>query len=501
MYSDDAFISFRYAGRLAEGKGLTWNDGCRVEGFSNFLWVMVLAAARFVGLNVVLTAKILGALSGAATLVVLYLLTFLATKKAFLFVNLLAPFFHSLGIYSHFWMTSGMETSFFALLALLAVYLFAREELNGRRVPFSALAFFAAAVTRPEGVMLFAGASAYLAVSRASKIRELRFGIFSKRDSIWAAAFCILYAAFVLWRYSFFGQWLPNSYYAKLGGQGEFAAALSYISVFFFAHSFLFLLVPFGFFLSGGGARIAATAFSCGVTYVFGMLFMGRDWMDRWRIWCHILPLIFAAIAVGAAGAFNPVLQGARGPVLSWLIKIAFAAIIILGFIGQFAPPFEEIGEILAGRMREPKFAQEGDFTQKAAKEIGLLIARNAPPGALVAVNHAGAIPYYAKVDAIDMTGLSDLHIAHMPGGMHGKYDADYVLSRRPHFIVLNTHHAPLPDAIIPDHWAGETAVYNHPDFKANYIRVPGYWVVNWHYRPDNYNVLYRRKDVKMQGP
>lgn len=41
--SDDAFISFRYARNLVEGKGLVYNAGERVEGFSNFLWTMLIA--------------------------------------------------------------------------------------------------------------------------------------------------------------------------------------------------------------------------------------------------------------------------------------------------------------------------------------------------------------------------------------------------------------------------------------------------------------------------
>jgi hypothetical protein len=41
---DDAFISFRYARSLVEGHGLVFNAGERVEGYTNFLWVLELAA-------------------------------------------------------------------------------------------------------------------------------------------------------------------------------------------------------------------------------------------------------------------------------------------------------------------------------------------------------------------------------------------------------------------------------------------------------------------------
>src|SRR5690242_18166607 len=45
---DDAFISFRYVRNLLDGHGLVWNVGERVEGYTNFLWVMLVAAGSFV---------------------------------------------------------------------------------------------------------------------------------------------------------------------------------------------------------------------------------------------------------------------------------------------------------------------------------------------------------------------------------------------------------------------------------------------------------------------
>jgi hypothetical protein len=69
---DDAGISFRYAAHLAEGGGFVWNvDGPRVEGYSNFLWVLILAAGRWVGFNIEIFAKILGFILGIFNLTLL----------------------------------------------------------------------------------------------------------------------------------------------------------------------------------------------------------------------------------------------------------------------------------------------------------------------------------------------------------------------------------------------------------------------------------------------
>ena len=42
--TDDAFISFRYVRNLLEGHGLVFNPGEYVEGYTNFLWILELAA-------------------------------------------------------------------------------------------------------------------------------------------------------------------------------------------------------------------------------------------------------------------------------------------------------------------------------------------------------------------------------------------------------------------------------------------------------------------------
>src|SRR2546422_6324150 len=63
--TDDAFISFRYARNLRQGHGLVFNPGFeRVEGYTNFLWVMVLAGLDRLGIE---PARAALALSWVAT--------------------------------------------------------------------------------------------------------------------------------------------------------------------------------------------------------------------------------------------------------------------------------------------------------------------------------------------------------------------------------------------------------------------------------------------------
>ena len=73
---DDAFISFRYAKNLVEGHGLVYNIGERVEGYTNFLWTLLLSAFMGLGLDVVVVSQVLGILLSLST--VMLLLYFIA---------------------------------------------------------------------------------------------------------------------------------------------------------------------------------------------------------------------------------------------------------------------------------------------------------------------------------------------------------------------------------------------------------------------------------------
>ena len=55
---DDAYISWRYAENLARGLGLVWNEGEYVEGYTNFLWTVILAIPHRVGLDVEMFATV-----------------------------------------------------------------------------------------------------------------------------------------------------------------------------------------------------------------------------------------------------------------------------------------------------------------------------------------------------------------------------------------------------------------------------------------------------------
>ncbi|MBW2295440.1 MAG: hypothetical protein JRG94_24505, partial [Deltaproteobacteria bacterium] len=124
--ADDAFISFRYAANLAAGHGLVWNPGEYVEGYTNFLWVLILAAGMRLGMAPEALSCTLGIASGVGVLLLLG--RFSARRLGALHPLVWLPLF-TLALSRSFtaWSSGGLATQLFTLLILAAQIQFIRE--------------------------------------------------------------------------------------------------------------------------------------------------------------------------------------------------------------------------------------------------------------------------------------------------------------------------------------------------------------------------------------
>ncbi len=59
------------------------------------------------------------------------------------------------------------------------------------------------------------------------------------------------------------------------------------------------------------------------------------------------------------------------------------------------------------------------------------------PRQGLLALGEAGVIPYFTELPVLDLFGLADAHLAHVPGVQMHKFDLDYVLGRKPRYVLL----------------------------------------------------------------
>ncbi len=107
----------------------------------------------------------------------------------------------------------GLETrqfTFFIVLAVMCLSLY-RDSRGGLLA--ASLSLAAAALTRPEGPLLAVLCFGWFVVQRMADTGRPKP---DWRRLIWLAApFVVLVGAHFLWRYAYYGEWLPNTYYAK----------------------------------------------------------------------------------------------------------------------------------------------------------------------------------------------------------------------------------------------------------------------------------------------
>ena len=216
--ADDAGISLAYARNLAAGFGpVLYPGGEAVEAYSNPLWTALLTAGAALGLDGadgIPLLKTLGLVCGVLTLA----LTAAAARAVYpddgvvwvapALLASLAPF--------AFWTASGMENGLFACLMVLTLTLQLRELRGGGAWPWSALTASALALTRPEGIA-FAAAFLLHRATAGERVRQL---------ARWAVVVAAIFGLFLAARLLVFGEWVPNTYYAKVALYGRHLRSL-----------------------------------------------------------------------------------------------------------------------------------------------------------------------------------------------------------------------------------------------------------------------------------
>jgi hypothetical protein len=420
--SDDAFISFRYARHLADGLGPVWNAGERVEGYTNFAWVVLLAAGMRLGLDPVVLANVLGAASGALLLVALFRFTARGRSS-----SSPVPWLLVLVLVSNrsfvAWCTGGLETMLFALLVFLGFARVVTPPRAGQRDELlGALAFSAAALTRPEGVLF--GALAGLVVA----LDVLRGQRAKRALPAFALPCVLLVGAHLLWRHAYYGAWLPNTFYAKVPGAWV-AQGWRYLTYFHDTYR-IGWFVPLALIaLAGARRRTAAVFLGVLLVYVGYLLYVGGDLFEL-RFWVHVFPLLYVVLVEGLAALAG--LGRGRGPDPRLLATLAAVALLVTTWLGFERVPGNEYGlQTVPGIAQYTHERMEQGLFLRAQIEAGRL-----PRELVLGLGGAGAVPYYTGWTTVDRRGLNDAYVAHLPLAERGfvghERDApyDYLVER-----------------------------------------------------------------------
>lgn len=433
---DDAAISFAYSKNLVHGHGLVLNPGAgRVEAYSNFLWVIVMAPVVAVRLDAIVVSKVLGLVLSAATLLLLANAPAHARAgRGGAWLDLLAPALTALTLPFALWSVSGMENGLLSFLLMLAVVLTFREMRDERALPWSALALCGAALTRPEGIVFFVAAAAHRALLLALGRRAWR------EDARWLAAFIAPFLIYHVWHYAYFDELVPNTYYAKADHRSV-GDLLSYLTDrhdpgFVYVRSFvgdywLLPALPLALLALAGLERLRAYSLPLLMVLAGGAsaLFVGGDWMEYHRFLSPLLPLLFLCAQEGVraiAAAVPNTNEASRrsGLALGGALAAALLAAVAIGSAKEaraaHGEPFGAPYSLIKGRADE-------------LEDIG----RRLDVGqASVLTPDIGAVGYTTDLNVIDIAGLADAYIARheTPADV-----ANYVFDvRKPDIISLH---------------------------------------------------------------
>ncbi len=452
--SDDAFISFRYAGNLVAGHGLVFNPGQEpVEGYTNFLWTLTLAGAMGAGLDPELAARWLGLGAAVVAMLGAWRLQAHLVPGGVGWLAAVPPWLLAACSFFVIESVQGLET---ALMAALVVW--ALVAAAGGWYAWCGLLLGLATLTRPEGALVFA----VLALLRGAHLLARRARP-AAPDMAAVGLFAALLAGHLAFRLAVYGDWLPNTFHAKTGGGlAQVARGAEYA-----AHGLarllpwlaLAALLPWA---RTGGVRRRAAALTTGVwlAAVAGVVAVGGDFKPTFRFLVWSLPLLAALAGAGLAAAAGPVRR--RQAAAAILAAVAVAATFVLS-----APARQ--------------FAHQRQADVRVLREAARWLAASLPADAVLATGPAGALPYYTGLTTVDMWGLNDRAIGRRsmagmgsgPAG-HEKGDGAEVLARRPDIILFTSTRfspAPLPESAVWQSYlyVSERELLALPEFHRDY--------------------------------
>ena len=460
---DDAFISFRYARNLAQGYGLVFNPGFeRVEGYTNFLWVVILALGQRLG---VAPESLANPLLIVATIALWGLVVWFAWRSrsegGAWWPAIVPPLMLAATPSIAVWATSGLETRLFEVLVVAATLRLAIEIESDAlgsapRRRFGAFLFALAALTRPDGVMMGCAAIAaghvFLWTRGRAKARTFLIDV---------GVPAIVVGSHFLWRRAYYGEWLPNTYYVKAAGRMWWDMGGLYVGA-FLLESMALLWIPLVILgvlhrWRRGSAHVPLLFAAVIVPHALYIASLGGDHFE-WRPLDLYFPFLFLLAGDGVAALVAPrrplraalvgawVMLALAGLMwLPWRIHHEFPAKYIAGFPGlshstadndRFLdpardpvlrwPPFRVLARAhrdaivkLTSRfvgIRQEEHARFFQSVRRQALELQALVRDGLiPRDAHFAMSCVGIIPYVTNLRTLDRFGLTDRVVAHSP--------------------------------------------------------------------------------------
>ncbi|MBN1592741.1 MAG: hypothetical protein JW941_05780 [Candidatus Coatesbacteria bacterium] len=451
---DDAFISMRYAENLANGNGLVYNVGERVEGYTNFLWTLILAAVIKLGGDPLIFAKGFGIFFALATMIITFrFANFISGESGWrnalpvLFLACSGPFVA--------WAQWGLEGGMFTFFAILAIFFFLKSLRTGLTFAYTSILFVIATMTRPEGVIFFAITVAYYfliayrgwkLMRRAEKkdgegegqdgeklpkgdlAAQVRLDQLPIRIAQLVAPYVVIYGIYFIWRFTYYGYPYPNTYYVRMAGSfgaymDQWVRGLKYIFDFTWrgGGAVIVVLVALLWVVNRPRRRSALSFLSifCIIPIVYSM-HVGGDSKHLYRLLMPYLPIFYILVSQSLSWIYRLAVETKPTRRIRRLGTASFIGFVALLMLYTYT--FPTLIYFAGGERGIPKWdllrgrtkAHEAVLGYERQKRLfGEWLREHAPKGTTIATTVAGVTPYYSKLPTYDMLGVTNEHIAH----------------------------------------------------------------------------------------
>lgn len=484
---DDAYTSLRYVKNLLEGKGLVLNEGERVEGYTNFLWIMILSGIEFLNhnLNLILdlerTAQFLSIIFSICVLILTYVLSKLINRKSENesslariineLKNLLPVFLLAFSTPLVYWGVSAMETTLFVSLILLSIILYLSGNDGKPNIAFVIVSVLNS-LLRPEGLIFFVMIMFHKIlfnyvdgrVKEGEKSLSIIFDKITRKEILF---FLVPLAIYIIFRWVYYGYPLPNTFYAKTEFTIHFLQrGINYF--YDFTRSYLLygfvLILPIVLFKNKITIKNFTLLFGLNISWTVIVILIGGDVLPIHRFFLPIMPIIMILFVKSVVEIIEKIFSR-RIIILQPVLIIVFILLSVLGYLNYGKQKNEMINKrsYEAGLVKKMKIYAE--WVKEKSDHKGRKIS--------VALSTIGSFSYFSDAKVIDLVGLTDEYIAHNPKEVYGindelpvlwkerHYNSEYVLEQKPDYIIF-------PAGAKPSAFA-ECAVFVQNEFQKNY--------------------------------
>lgn len=463
IFVDDAYITFRYAENIADGKGFVYNSSEKVMGTTTPLYTFLLAILYTLGINILKTAYILGiTFSSIASILVFLIFRHLKRPElgmvSSLLLCVLSPWLLAT--------VSGMETNLYASLLLFAFLLFLQNHYIA-----TAVVTGLACLTRPDGIALVVLLLPFILIKGR------------KPASAYLFSLTLTVLPWLVFAWIYFGSFVPHTVAVK--------------KLIHPAH-WLFVLFEFGqrsiehpglicltlFFIAG---LVAVIFIHRELRLIAGWIILYISGYSATQVMTSGFPWYFAAlmpfIVIIATAGIDFLLRLWQSP-WKWMIPLCLISLSTIYLI----PAVKTSQQAMIHR-------------ESVYQQTALWILRDSAPGDRIYAGEIGTLGYYLKNRyIIDSSGLTSLFVHAMR-----KLDKETLINQLPEAkwypegtpqwsINIITRYQ--PEYITSrEMWLHLPTIIHTVDFQKHYIKV---------LNPDlniGGNVVYKRKrsDLKSE--